>query len=277
MRRCIFLFIIFLLTFIIFNQTLATVINPPNLTVNKTGTGTGTVTSDPAGINCGVDCSEFYPPGTLVNLTATEDIGSNFVGWSGDPDCSDGQVTLDVSKACTATFNLNRPVTIPTATGNGNITLDTGSAGCGFYNISAKTEAQVANDPSNDYLYGLVEFSLSCSVADVTLTYSGATDLTDYTYRKHGPTVPGNPATTAWYTFNANITGNTVTLHLEDGQLGDDTGVDGVIVDQGGPGQPPQRPQPVAVPTMTEWGMIIFIVLTGIIVAVVYLRRQHYF
>ena len=36
----------------------------PTLTVLKSGTGSGTVTSSPAGINCGSDCSEAYNPGT---------------------------------------------------------------------------------------------------------------------------------------------------------------------------------------------------------------------
>ena len=35
------------------------------LAVNKTGSGAGTVTSNPAGINCGSDCSEAYAQGDL--------------------------------------------------------------------------------------------------------------------------------------------------------------------------------------------------------------------
>ena len=53
-------------------------------------------------------------------------------------------------------------------------------------------------------------------------------------------------------------------LTLKDGQLGDDTGVDGKIVDQGGPGQPNQGATVVSVPTMTEWGMIIFMLFAGL-------------
>ncbi len=33
------------------------------LTVTKAGTGTGTVTSSPAGISCGADCSQAYASG----------------------------------------------------------------------------------------------------------------------------------------------------------------------------------------------------------------------
>jgi hypothetical protein len=53
------------------------------LTVTTTGTGAGTVTSSPAGIDCGVDCSEAYTTGTVVTLTATPGGSSTFTGWSG--------------------------------------------------------------------------------------------------------------------------------------------------------------------------------------------------
>ena len=76
------------------------------LTVTKAGSGSGTVTSNPAGITCGGDCTEDYPEGSVVMLTATPDPGSVFAGWSGDPDCSDGSVTMNGNRTCTATFNL---------------------------------------------------------------------------------------------------------------------------------------------------------------------------
>jgi CSLREA domain-containing protein/uncharacterized repeat protein (TIGR01451 family) len=53
------------------------------LTVTKGGTGSGTVTSNPSGINCGADCTEPYANATLVTLTATPTAGSVFMGWQG--------------------------------------------------------------------------------------------------------------------------------------------------------------------------------------------------
>ncbi len=246
-----------------------------NKVLSVTKTGSGTVTSDLSGvegngINCGADCSETYMHGTVVTLTATPANGWALSGWSGDPDCSDGQVTLDADKTCAAAFTLATSITIPAATGNGNITLTTSSPGCGFYNVSARTEAQVGNDPDFNYPYGLVEFTLNCASADVTITFPGT--ITGI-YRKYGPTTPGDTSTTKWYPFN-NVTingSNTITLHLEDGQLGDDTGVEGTIVDQGGPALPAAGT--VDVPTMNEWGMIIFGCLAGLASAL-YLRRR---
>jgi hypothetical protein len=53
------------------------------LTVAKSGTGSGTVTSSPSGIDCGSTCSATYNENTLVTLTATPATGSTFTGWSG--------------------------------------------------------------------------------------------------------------------------------------------------------------------------------------------------
>ena len=51
------------------------------LTVSKAGTGTGTVTSSPSGINCGSTCST--TANNTYTLTATPISGASFTGWSG--------------------------------------------------------------------------------------------------------------------------------------------------------------------------------------------------
>jgi hypothetical protein len=74
------------------------------LTVRKAGTGNGTVTSNPAGIDCGSDCRETYPTGTQARLTGTPDTCSTFQGFGGDC-ASDGSVTMSSDRTCTATFD----------------------------------------------------------------------------------------------------------------------------------------------------------------------------
>jgi len=82
------------------------------LTVSKDGTGDGTVTSTPAGIDCGSDCSEPYLSGTPVTLTALAGADSTFAGWggacSGTGECI---VTMSADRSVTATFRSN---TFPT-------------------------------------------------------------------------------------------------------------------------------------------------------------------
>ena len=75
------------------------------VTVSRIGNGRGTVTSSPAGINCNNDCSQLYAQGTVVSLTAVPANGSNFAGWSGSADCTDGKVTVNADLTCIATFN----------------------------------------------------------------------------------------------------------------------------------------------------------------------------
>jgi hypothetical protein len=68
--------------------------------------GSGKVTSAPAGIDCGTDCTENYVAATMVTLTATANANATFTGWSGA--CvgigASTSVTLDAAKGCTATF-----------------------------------------------------------------------------------------------------------------------------------------------------------------------------
>ena len=78
------------------------------LTVTKDGTGSGSVTSDPAGIDCGADCTESYADEESVTLTATPAGGSSFTGWSGGGCNGTGTCTVDLSadRDVTAAFDL---------------------------------------------------------------------------------------------------------------------------------------------------------------------------
>ena len=107
-----------------------------NLTVTRSGTGAGTITSNPTGISCGVACSADYAEGTVVTLTPTANAGSMFAGWSGDADCGDGQVTMNAARTCTATFDLNPLATFTltvskTGTGSGTVTTSPTGINCG--------------------------------------------------------------------------------------------------------------------------------------------------
>ncbi len=69
------------------------------LTLSKAGTGTGTVTSVPAGIQCGSDCSEPFAFQTSVTLTPVAASGSEFKGWINTNGSADACATK--TGACT--------------------------------------------------------------------------------------------------------------------------------------------------------------------------------
>jgi hypothetical protein len=79
---------------------------------NKKGTGTGTVTSLDALINCGLTCSHSYTSGASVGLKAVANSGSSFTGWNVggcDNMLPDGTcaLTMNAARTVTATFTLN--------------------------------------------------------------------------------------------------------------------------------------------------------------------------
>ena len=115
----------------------------PTLTVSNAGTGSGTVTSAPAGITCGSDCTEAYAAGTAVTLTATATRFSVFTGWSAPNDgvneCpgTGGTCTLSMNfnRTVTATFVAlfsPQPLTVTKAgTGSGTVTSAPAGISCG--------------------------------------------------------------------------------------------------------------------------------------------------
>ncbi len=102
------------------------VVEGPELTITKEGTGDGTVVSSPAGIECGGTCSAKFAENTQVTLTASPDSESLFVSWKG---CESGgaqgrqcKVTMDAAKTVKAKFEPANDVTVEKAgDGTGSI------------------------------------------------------------------------------------------------------------------------------------------------------------
>lgn len=88
-----------------------------SLSILIDGTGSGRITSVPAGVDCTVNCFASFVSGTTVTLTATPNVGSVFAGWSPPPfpptDCvgSQTQCTLTMSggRIARARFNVAPP------------------------------------------------------------------------------------------------------------------------------------------------------------------------
>jgi hypothetical protein len=104
------------------------------LTVLPGGNGTGSVTSAPAGIDCGAVCSTTVDPGTEVTLTASTGAGSTFVGWTGGGCSGTGAcvVTVDADVTVQAAFALNNSLVVTLGgTGTGAVTSVPSGIDCG--------------------------------------------------------------------------------------------------------------------------------------------------
>ncbi|MFH1436973.1 MAG: DUF1565 domain-containing protein [Pseudomonadota bacterium] len=137
--------------------------NPPgrhSLSVALAGNGSGTVVSDPGGIDCGDDCSQEYVEGSTVTLAAAAAEGSTFGGWSGGGCGGLGNcdVTMTEAIAVTATFTLNRYTLSVSKAGSGTVRSEDGGIECG-------------DDCSQDYDHG-ASVTLSAEPAEGS-TFTG--------------------------------------------------------------------------------------------------------
>ena len=104
----------------------------PSIHIIKDGEGTGGVTSNPYGIDCGSTCDAYFLDGTTVTLTATAEPRSVFYQWSGS--CSGMgntcQLTVTGGLTVTAMFTLENYTLTATKTGPGSGTLTASGLSC---------------------------------------------------------------------------------------------------------------------------------------------------
>jgi hypothetical protein len=133
--------------------------------LTTTVSGSGSISSSPAGINCGSTCAASFSGGTKVTLTATASGGASFTGWNNDCAGATGNtctVTMDKARATTATFT-GTTCTDSSASNFGGklpcayqktLTLSVGSCGAstlsggGTYNLGSSTPYSISNIPS---------------------------------------------------------------------------------------------------------------------------------
>jgi peptidoglycan/xylan/chitin deacetylase (PgdA/CDA1 family) len=156
------------------------------LSITKVGAGSGTVTSTPAGINCGATCAANFDLNTSVTLTATAALGSTFTGWSG-AGCSGTDtcgVTMTTAKSVTATFTQNA------------------------YTLSITSlHGTVAKNPSKTtYIYG--------DVVALTATADAGWTFANWTGDASGSTNPGSVTMNGNKSVTANYTQDQYTLSI---------------------------------------------------------------
>ena len=160
------------------------------LAVSKIGSGSGTVSSSPAGISCGATCNASLTSGSSVTLTAAATTGSNFAGWAGACTGSAPTCTLSMSQAQTVTASF---VTAPSTftltvtkagSGSGSISSSPAAISCGTTcsaNFASGSNVNLAAVPATGSVFGgwsgACTGSGSCSVSmssaqNITATFS---------------------------------------------------------------------------------------------------------
>ena len=129
-------------------------------TLSITTSSNGTVSSSPAGINCGTTCSASFTSGTSVTLTATPNSGYTFSGWSGA--CSGTgacTVTMNTAQSVSANFSSAAPSTYLLSilsAFNGNVTSSPSGINCGLtcnYSFPAGTGVLLTATPNAGYTF----------------------------------------------------------------------------------------------------------------------------
>ncbi|MGV8039521.1 MAG: choice-of-anchor J domain-containing protein [Thermoanaerobaculaceae bacterium] len=165
------------------------------LAVVKAGDGVGTVTSDPPGIACGSTCGAFFPEGEEVELTAANEPGSTFGGWSGA--CTGtGTCTVTMSQAAsvTATFTLEQHLLAVDKDGSGTGVVTSAPTGidCGSRCASTFDHGTIVTlTPSADASSTFVGWSGDCRGTEpcqLTMDTARAATAT-FTLRQHVLTV----------------------------------------------------------------------------------------
>ena len=164
------------------------------LTVQKSGSGSGTVTSAPSGINCGNTCSASFPTGNTVTLTPSPANGSTFVVWSGACSGTTCTVTMSTDQTVSAQFDLVPDLVTLTAnkqgSGDGTVTSDPAGISCG----------PGCNTSQASYLRG--------TTVTVTATPDGNSSFNDW----HGGPCDNSSSLTCQLEMNNN---ETVSAHFD--------------------------------------------------------------
>ncbi len=89
------------------------------VTIQKAGSGSGTITSLPVGITCGSTCTANFTSGGSITFSATPDANTSFDGWSGAgcTGTSPCVMTPTQAETVTATFTASGPTLTAPLTG----------------------------------------------------------------------------------------------------------------------------------------------------------------
>ncbi|MEZ4664532.1 MAG: SdrD B-like domain-containing protein [Caldilineaceae bacterium] len=227
----------------------ASIGNGSGPTVAGSGDSDGDGTAD--GIECpnGIPCPDTNNDGTPEYMQANADSDGDSIpdaeemaGPNNGDGNNDGTPDKDQSSVATLLASDNFSYVTAEVTGACNTIAA----------ISHTTEAAQASTDTFDYPFGLMAIRLNCAsngqAATVKYYWHAISDLTGLPYRKYGPMTPGG-SSKVWYDFPvtygtaspAGVSIATSTMQLVDGEMGDDTVADSVIIDPSGPANATQK------------------------------------
>jgi hypothetical protein len=153
------------------------------LGVTLAGSGSGTVTSNPPGIVCPPDCTENYDDMTMVTLTAAEEPGSSFAGWSGG--CSGTSlscvVTMTTALSVFATFEDQSHDLAVAVGGSGTVTSSPAGIECPgdcFQGYADGTAVTLLVTPAAGSIFSMWSGNCLGSAPTCSLTMSGDRSVT---------------------------------------------------------------------------------------------------
>lgn len=184
-----------------------------------------------------------------------------------------GGERLSISSRFESPAPADNPTQISHAEISGGTWMGDAAGSAGFIPTTGNAKSPPNLPPGYTFPHSLFDFVLTGGVAGstATITFTYPTALPPGTvYWKYGPSPDGYGcsgdacAEAHWYKMpmaQAVVAGNTMTLTITDGGVGDDDlTANGIIVDSGGPGVPIVT----SIPTLSEWGMITLISLLAL-------------
>lgn len=136
-------------------------------TFSLTIAGSGTVVSQPAGVNCSASCNADFAAGTVITLTATPAANQNFTGWTG--------ACTGAATSCTVTMGQARTVgaTFQAVVGT-NFALNVAVSGSGSV-VSNPAGINCGSTCSANFASGTtVTLSATPAAGQVFTSWSGA-------------------------------------------------------------------------------------------------------
>jgi hypothetical protein len=151
-----------------------------NASLTVSTTGSGTVSSNPAGISCPSTCSHAFSGGSQVTLTPTPASGWAFTSWGGACSGSGGcTVSMNAAESVTATFVQNVTLTV-TVAGSGAVTSSPSGINCpSTCSASFAAGSQVTLTPTPANNWGFSGWSGACNGPDpCVVTMNSAQSVT---------------------------------------------------------------------------------------------------